>query len=35
MKRTDFTQVAAPTIADVLVALEADKTNKAKGKENG
>ena len=35
MKRTGFTQVAAPTIADVLVALEADKTNKAKGKENG
>ena len=35
MKRTGFTQVAAPTIADVLVALQADKTNKAKGKENG
>jgi SpoVK/Ycf46/Vps4 family AAA+-type ATPase len=35
MKRTGFTQVAAPTIADVLVALDADKTNKAKGKENG
>jgi len=35
MKRTGFTQVAAPTIADVLVALEADKANKAKGKENG
>jgi transitional endoplasmic reticulum ATPase len=35
MKRTGFTQVAAPTIADVFVALEADKTNKAKGKENG
>ena len=35
MKRTGFTQVAAPTIADVLIALEADKTNKAKGKENG
>jgi len=35
MKRTGFTQVAAPTIADVLVALEADKTNKAKGRENG
>jgi transitional endoplasmic reticulum ATPase len=34
MKRTGFTQVAAPTIADVLVALDADKTNKAKGKEN-
>jgi transitional endoplasmic reticulum ATPase len=35
MKRTGFTQIAAPTIADVLVALEADKANKAKGKENG
>ena len=35
MKRTGFTQVAAPTIADVLAALEADKANKAKGKQNG
>jgi transitional endoplasmic reticulum ATPase len=35
MKRTGFTQVAAATIADALVALEADKGNKAKGKENG
>jgi transitional endoplasmic reticulum ATPase len=31
MKRTGFKQVAAPTIADVLAALEADKGNK-KGK---
>jgi transitional endoplasmic reticulum ATPase len=35
MKRTGFTQVAAPTISDVLAALEADKANKAKGKDNG
>jgi transitional endoplasmic reticulum ATPase len=28
MKRTGFTQVAAPQIADVLAALEADKANK-------
>jgi transitional endoplasmic reticulum ATPase len=35
MKRTGFAQVAAPTISDVLAALEADKANKAKGKDNG
>jgi transitional endoplasmic reticulum ATPase len=32
IKRMGFTQVATPTIDDVLVALEADKANKAEGK---
>jgi transitional endoplasmic reticulum ATPase len=31
MKRTGFTKVAAPTIADVLAAVEADSANKTKG----
>ena len=35
MKRTNFTEVAAPAIRDVLAALQADKTNKAEGKKNG
>jgi transitional endoplasmic reticulum ATPase len=33
MKRTGFTQVAAPTIADMLAALEADSANKTEGTE--
>ncbi len=33
MKRTGFTQVAAPTIADVLAAIEADSANKTEGTE--
>jgi hypothetical protein len=32
MKRTGFTQVTAPTLDDVLAALDADKANKAEEK---
>ena len=35
MKRTGFTQVAIPTIDDMLAALEADRANKTEGKNNG
>ena len=35
MKRTGFTKVAAPTLDDVLAALEADTANKAEGNNNG
>jgi transitional endoplasmic reticulum ATPase len=31
MKRTGFTQVAAPTITDMLAAIEADSANKTEG----
>jgi transitional endoplasmic reticulum ATPase len=33
MKRTGFTKVAAPTLADVLAAVEADSANKEEGTE--